>query len=734
MKLTDFHFVHSLVALALAIGSVALPGSVPPGSAGAQSVGAHSFSAQRLTLAATNSNVSLVVGIQGLGVVAPGAALALDGTITNTSGAALPASNIEVFLSNDVVSKRTTLADWLAGTGSDDAGGNAVFTQPTAEIPAGHTVSFSAVVPATALGLSGNWGARRVLVRLNSDGAIVSTARSSLVWVPGGATPVTPLAITVPITVPNSTDALIPSDLLAAYTSPTGLLTRQLDQVLNRNVTLAIDPMIVASIKILGDTVPESASKWLQALQGASNDSFALTYADSDVTVGLQAGSPTVLSPITFPVNARNFPGSSTASPAPSGSPSASSTPSGSATPAPTPSASPSVAPALPTSQTLMALPYTMSGYVWPAENSVTESDLAALSASGITNTIVSSSNVVYGSTTTVQGSGTTLGGHPALVSDNTIADLINVAASQTTDLGWEQAMAKLSASIAIASAEQTVDSRSLLAGLSRDAAGQNGRLTQTLTALFSLPWVASTSVKALSNSTSASSLKPSAQSAARVSEVRAMLAAEAAVAIFSSVLSDPTLLTGERRLSLLATLGNSWSPTSVDWSAAASKYITKSTELTSSVKIAASSSLFITSKNSHVDVTVQNSLNFPVTVFVSVRAPNGILTVLDRRLQQTIEANSQAKASVPVTSLANGDVVLHVSLTSLTNVQVAQPALIKVDVQAGWETAFTAVFTALLVLLFGFGIFRNIRKRLRARRGGVVDDAEAPVADTLSP
>ena len=113
------------------------------------------------------------------------------------------------------------------------------------------------------------------------------------------ATPVH-MAIAVPITVPASAGGLIAADALAEYTSPAGTLTRQLDAVISRPVALGVDPRIIVSIRILGTEAPASATAWLQRLSTVSNETFSLSYADSDLTLATQAGSPGVLQPETF--------------------------------------------------------------------------------------------------------------------------------------------------------------------------------------------------------------------------------------------------------------------------------------------------------------------------------------------------------------------------------------------------------------------------------------------------
>ena len=76
--------------------------------------------------------------------------------------------------------------------------------------------------------------------------------------------------------------------------------------------------------------------------------------------------------------------------------------------------------------------------------------------------------------------------------------------------------------------------------------------------------------------------------------------------------------------------------------------------------------------------------------------------------------------------SVANGDVELQVSLTSVSGTPISTPSFVDVNVQAQWETAITVFIGALLLGVFGFGIWRNIAKRRKARRARLneADDA----------
>jgi hypothetical protein len=71
----------------------------------------------------------------------------------------------------------------------------------------------------------------------------------------------------------------------------------------------------------------------------------------------------------------------------------------------------------------------------------------------------------------------------------------------------------------------------------------------------------------------------------------------------------------------------------------------------------------------------------------------------------------------VAVQSVANGDVVLEVSLSTVSGQPISLPSFVDVNVQAQWETAITVSIGALLLGVFGFGIWRNIAKRRKVRR-----------------
>jgi phosphatidylglycerophosphatase A len=505
--------------------------------------------------------------------------------------------------------------------------------------------------------------------------------------------PVTRLALAIPLTVPPEPSGLIPAESLESYTSPTGILTRNLDAVEGEEVALGIDPMIIASIRILGNTAPQSALDWLDRLGEAANETFALSYADSDLAALSQAGSTSVLAPTSFPIDPSRYPVNQANDDETEETPTPGQT---------TPPAEPEV----PTTETLTEWPYTIDGLLWPRPNTVTSADLASFNAAAPTTTLLSSGNV-----TATPGASAAVGDHGVLVYDEMISRMITAALTSITTAEWLAVIDQIAAELVRMPGAETI-----FATFDRSAA-ESPRLADTVAALRELEGVQpSTLATALDEPKATVRVADIPVDADRVSRVRLMLAAEARIVPFSSVLDDPTQLTGERRLSLLGLSSNSWIGASSIWVASVDEWLERSNAILTSVQIAESSTLNFFQDKGNLPIAVSNELDYPVTVYVTVRSSTGILVVLNNRVPLEIPAGSQARASVPVQSIANGQASLQVSLSSGSNVAIGSPHTVAANVVAGWETTATFVIAALLVILFVAGIVRTVLKRRKAR------------------
>ncbi|MCU1414792.1 MAG: hypothetical protein JWN80_2132 [Microbacteriaceae bacterium] len=704
--------IAPLVVVALAIGVIGAPAAA-------------SATSEPWARTAAGPTATVAFAATDDGIVTPGSDLIVTGTIANTSDDDLLAGTATVYLTRGAVSTRADFSSWLDSTDSvaTDKLGDAVATVATPSVAAGKSANVTIQVPAAAVGIASDaaWGARKLAVEVTDGTSQIGQSRSSIVWNSTATYTPVALALAMPLTVPTPTTGLIPAATLATYTAANGILTRQLDEAIDRHIAIGLDPMIITSIRILGTTVPPTAQAWLDRLSAATNEVFPLTYADSDVSAMSQAGLATVLAPTSLSIDPRLFPGYTippTASPT--------------TTPIPNPTAT--AAPAVPTLETIAQWTYTpaLAGLVWPANNTVTEPDLDWFKAKGYTTTILGSGNVNYPDLEYTPGSRATVDKQSAVVSDSDISREFQAAASATTDANWQLAIANFSSTLAVVANQRSAAARTLLATLDRAAPDSDLRLAQTMQAMAAMPW---TGFSRLADVVDAppvvtATLASQTESGTRLAEIKAMLSSESSVASFSSILTDPTVLTGERRLSLLAAMANTWNSQGSTWPPVIDKYTAASAKTLKSVNIAQTGTQALLSDTVNLGVAVTNDLAWPVNVLVGVRSPTGVIEVEKSHVPLTVEANSQAKASVPVKALANGNnIVLHASLTSATGVRIGSSTSLTVNVQAGWESAITGIFAGIVIAVFGVGIYRNIAKR-RKRKTQDPDAAPATEGD----
>lgn len=635
------------------------------------------------------------------GTLRPGQTLVVTGTVTNSTAQTADGGTATVHLSSQPAPSRAALTAWLAQDedAPDLTPGQAIATTDIGELAPGQSRDFVITIDPGAL----PFGASRLAVhplsiRLVSGNVELDVTHTAVVWNPDAADPVS-LSLAMPMIVPPGGSGLLTAEALSDYTAPDGILTAQLETALAHGVALGVDPRILVSIRILGSSAPESATAWLDRLRTSGLETFALGFADYDPALVSQAGLAGGLAPLSFPIDPALF-----------GPP---------ATQTPLPDDPETAEPSLPTEESLLEWPYTFAGLTWPADGTVTAADLDDFEAAGGLRTILSSTQV----DPAPNRANVTIGGHAATVSDAGVSRFLRSAALAATDQDWRAAMVALGAELAFVSAAP--GEASVLATLGRDGSVDGPRLEATLSALGGLPWVDSGPLsRALDDPAASASLIDSPEPAPRVATVQSLLdsasaPSESRVRAFASLLDDPTLLTGPRRLALLATLSQSWHADQAGWSEAIDRYRTDNASILSAVRIPDSSMITFPLEKGNLPLAVTNDLDFPVTVYVTVQPERPILDVVDPRVELRVEANSQARAQVPVQSIANGEVRTKVTLTSGTNVPISTPTFVDLNVQAGWETAATVVVAVIVVLLFGAGVARTILRRRAARREG---------------
>lgn len=690
--------------LATVVGLLSL-GTVPP----AAGIDAESVAAPLVAPAAVPAEDVSVSIRQSASYLGAGATMAMTLTVENTTAVTVADGTLVLQTDDAALTSRTALSDWLdLSTTSGTAHTVASVPIPALEPGASHTIT-PIEVTAESLALPAAGGVYPIDAIFTSAETVVE-ARDTVVYSPDAAATPLGVAVVMPITAPAGTTGLLTADALAFYTSPTGVLTKQLDGVIDRPVALGIDPMIIASIRALGDAAPASAIGWLDRLSRATNETFPLQYADADPAAQAQAGIPTLLSPtsLLFGLNPDNF---AEEAPDDDVTPDPETPPGDAETPTPDPTATPDETP-LPTLAELTEWQYTTSGVVWPADDTVMSSDLPVFAASGATSTIVSSGNVSSTSTYT-PGAAARVGDAALIVSDAAASEELQGAVSAISTDDQQDALADLAAQLMVVGSERSAPDRTLVLTLDRGWPPTSARLSEALSALATLPLVSSRSLSAAASSEPETvTIADMPEDAERTEAVARLSAREAEVASFATVLDDPTLLTGEERAEILALLAVSWRDSASDWDEALEKHDEQTTDILDSVSITATTQINMVSNQTSLPFSVRNDFDLPVTIVLQASTSSLKLSV-DAAVTQTIPANSRETVRVPVQArLGNGDVSVRVQLYSPQNALIGGSVQVPVSVRADWEGIGAAVIGGLIVVLFLGGLIRTIRKR----------------------
>jgi hypothetical protein len=716
-------------------------GSVLAGSGPAASATQDAQATASVPTAAADDTVSLALTPSGSSILHLDQPLQLTVTVANDTATALPAGTVDVFLAQRALTTRTALTNWL-DPDEDSTFGDLMASVPVTDpVPANGSVTVAVTVPNDELGLFewSPWGPRGIAASFSTDDTVRASDESTFVWYPDASETNPPevnpvnLAVAMPITTPPTTSGLISAEDLTAYTADSGILTRQLDGVINRPVAIGIDPMIIASIRVLGSAAPATAVDWLSRLSAATNDIFPLGYADADPALTVQAGAPAPLAPtsLEFATDPALFvPAPEATPPASEEEPAEANIPTPESTEEPQPG-EPDTGTA-PTLGQLLAWDYSTTAIAWPADNVVAEADLTAFAAAGLTSTILAPGNVTEDETPATANTTIDLGAdRVGLVADTGISQALRRAVTATSDSTWRGAMAELSSQIAVLAAANPDAALTLLATMDRGWPPSAARLSQTLEAVADLPWFAATdltSAAATPVSTDVS-FAAQAQPAASVDLARRLVDREAEVTEFAGALADPVAVTAPYRLAMLGLLATSWEATPAEWRTAVGENLAASQAVLSSVTVSTTGPINVVGSKVDIPITLNNSLDQAATVRVRVVPSNGRLVVGDD-VDTVIDADSARTVSIPVSAaVGNGAVTLRVELFTPSGSSMEQASLIPVNVRADWEGIGSRIFAALVVLFFGFGVWRNIVHRRRDRAQTAQDDAD-PTAD----
>ena len=646
-----------------------------------------------------------ILAIPAATAVAPGGPVSVRVTVRNSGGSMSAPGTVEIAINGGTRPTLAALEAWFAGV-EQDAELPTVAETPLPALEAGGAAVLELVVPAEATGLAGEWGPRLVAATVVIGGEPTAASRTAVTFSPPDtAPPAASVRVVAALSTPGFGGALLTAEELTELTGPDGVLTRTLDALEGTSVGIGVDPRIIASVRLLGASAPESARALLDRLAALRNPTFALGWADADPTATILArgtalpaieGAGAPLDPELLEITPFAVPGLSS----PSTVPPSSASPS-------TGTDDPPVESETLTLEQLAAWPHDLQNWVWPREGQLSPAALEQLVTAGA-GTVIASDAQLSGDV----GSASRSAGATLAVADASASQAARIATTATVEQEAQAATAELAALLSARAVE--LPGSAPMITLDRSAQQSIARLDRLIAAVESLPWAEITPLGQPSASLPETVVSEGTLPEAIGTAIGDALDAEATDRRFARIAIDPAALTDVRRLELLAALSIGWGDEGA--LAAVQNYIVDSAELRSSVQLVETSSITLLSDRLSVPVTVQNGLDVPIVVYVHVESSTGQLRVLEQRIETTIEAGSQAVAAVPVQSLTNGEVDITVTVRDADAQPIAGPIVVPLNLQAGWETAGIVVLAIAIVGLFIGGLVRDIRRR-RTRR-----------------
>lgn len=653
------------------------------------------------------------------GLIQPGQPLNVSVTMTNDSATPTGPGTVSLAFGTTPFGDRRDLADWLTGDTTETAVAE-IATAAFPAVAAGDSETQGLTVDAAnpALAALGP-GAYPVAATLTTPAGTYSS--TSVVVVPADSGREVGIGVVVPITGPATEEGLLTADELEELTAPQGSLTAQLDAVDGTGAILAVDPAIPAAIRVLGTSAPESAAAWLARLEALPNTRFALQFGDADVAAQVQAKIVPLLQPISlrYAMSPADF----TPVPSETSAP----------TPTPTPTADPT-APVYPDLPSLLDIGGARAGVFWPETGTAGADVIATLGPLTVDGQQAVS---LIPSTTTVAGAdGATVpargaaGTAPVLVYDEAISQQLEEASVLDDGALRNAHLAAATGLLSFALAE--TDGAPLLVTVDRAADRSRVALRTAISTALQAPSAAPYTLGALANSPATPvEVTDVAPDEARVAAASALVAGEDQLTQFSSVLDDPTQLTGRERNEMLQLLGEAWRADPDSWGVALTDHQAATAATLDSVGILRASPIQLITSGAVIPVWIRNDLPYPVNVTL-LASPDDLRLEVQETTKVVAQPESNTRVEVPVQAqIGSGDVTISLELRSPTGVQIGQPEMREVHVRADWEGIGLVILGVLAVGFVLLGVVRTILRRRGRRKGPDIETPEAPKDDS---
>ena len=220
------------------------------------------------------------------GVLRAGDRLDLDVAVANTGTTTLPAGSVRIGLDPAPPAGVATLTERLA---HPSVTGYLVASAKTPSVRPGRTEHVQVTVPAATItrAIDSQSGARLVNAALSAGGGQLAVGATAVTWLGGRPLPTLGVTVVVPLTAPATETGLVTDpEALTALVAPGGAWGRALQAAeADPGAVVALDPAVLASIRLLGDGAPQEARDFLGSLGRLPNEQLELPYADGDLAL-----------------------------------------------------------------------------------------------------------------------------------------------------------------------------------------------------------------------------------------------------------------------------------------------------------------------------------------------------------------------------------------------------------------------------------------------------------------
>ena len=131
-------------------------------------------------------------------------------------------------------------------------------------------------------------------------------------------------------------------------------------------------------------------------------------------------------------------------------------------------------------------------------------------------------------------------------------------------------------------------------------------------------------------------------------------------------------------------------------------------------VFIVPGSEINLVSRSSNIPIQIKNTFASDVVVHVFVRPTNQRVSV-PASVSVKVPGDTTVTAKIPVDAIANGKVLLRAWITTFSGIEMGRAVVLSMNVNADIELTLLIGFGSVVVILFGLGIVRTVRKNRKS-------------------